>query len=129
MSELLNRRKFINKSRLLQSVFNTKTKSFVRVEPGRVVEGDGFDALSRDRKIWRESIAHVPHIEIMKLLKQETDAKAVKRLLAIEQSSEEPRMTVVTMMKWKLNRLEGGDGGADSGTDSDESEKSNGANA
>jgi hypothetical protein len=85
MTGLLEKRRWINISKVDQAFFNSKQGAYQTVPPGSFVEGAHVEAGVKNCPWFRETTAHLVQKELYVLVQEETDIELLKHLAVVEQ--------------------------------------------
>lgn len=85
MTGLAAQRRWINISKLDQSVYNSKQGAYQTVVPGSFIEGGHVAEDVKNCPWFRETTAHFTTKEIYPLIQEETDINLLKTMVVAEQ--------------------------------------------
>lgn len=84
MTGLAAKRRWINVSKIDQSLNNPSQGTYVKVIPGGYVEGPRMDEMVKNTPYFRETTAHLTLSEIEPLIKKETSVELLRVMATVE---------------------------------------------
>jgi hypothetical protein len=103
-SELMNSRRWVNKTKLNQSVHNRMQDEYVKVVPGGCVQGAQFSEVLKHSPYFREVLYHLTPKELYPLIQAEKDKNLLTHLSAVERYDSN-RTSVIRMFEVRLKVL------------------------
>jgi hypothetical protein len=101
-------RRFVNVSRIPQSILDTKRCFFVTVAPGKGIDGERFAHLAKNPRKFRETMTHLTADQVRLLVKDERDVALLNQLMLLEHN-ELNRSEVIRRIKDQVKQLHKGE--------------------